>query len=589
MGVMVTGESRDKVPFQAHVELLQSYLTHRKAIVEQIEGVLNAQRMPVAYLQDRPFLSRQLDDCFLAPASPTDDQSQLLGQLERAHRASGFTPRRVEGLFNDIVNPAEIVIRGFFCWSQTRWPGRNGRIRYAQTVFNVYLLRWLILLSMRLWDAGADSATARLSQIQSVLDQLWNSTPDDLPALVRDARWLIPLAQSPTTDELSAYFDVAKHVTDSFCRADRIEIQKAAVQMIAGHLRSQIRHYCLADRVTLNEASVVRRTRTSNALDFALLIQALVPLLEAYEHAVSAGDTGARLSLAAAVCQAISPDPELFVNRVDLLGAYSMIEDLFVDAAPDRPASYTPMGQRHVELFHAYAVQIGRLAEPLHEDSRNFRPVDDVYSPYGAIYGTPTNLIEDIALKTLQLDAMTEFALEDVFADVRPGDARLGWVNGWRKLPHVDEAVQKLYEYPQQFAEDFFARVDRALEQRVSGRQVGDTYQTGHLTLAHGDESSLDSKSPITDLPVRYLRSSDAAIVAAGHAESQDESQLLRDRHEGYFVVSYPTSGGWLAIKKDMLTEVLGQGSHVNLAGLPVSGLGVCQLMCADLATPQGD
>jgi hypothetical protein len=443
---------------------------------------------------------------------------------------------------------------------------------------------------MRLWDAGARSSGERLADVQAVLDQLWQTTPGNLPALVRDARWLIPLAQSPTTDELGAYFDVAKHVAESLTESDRIEVHKAAVQMIGGHLRSQIRHYCIEDRVTLDEASVVRRTRTSNALDFALLIQGLVPLLEVYERAVRSGDSEARLSLAAAICQAMSPDPELFVNRVDLLGAYSMIEDLFVTKDSDRQPVYTPMGQRQLRLFHAYQAQMARLAKPLHEDCRNFRPVDGAYSPYGAIFGTPTNLIEDMALKTLRLDAMTQFSLEDVFADVSPGDERLAWVNGWRNLPHVDEAVQKLYEYPEQFAADFFARVDRALEMRVSDHDADAAFRTGRLVASRSDDLDIDSPaSPIIDLPVRYIRSSDRAIVAAGSAELLEEAQLLRDRSEGYFVVSYATSGGWLAIKKDMLTEVLGTGRDVRLVGLPVAVAGIIELMCPGLVKPGGN
>ena len=58
-------------------------------------------------------------------------------------------------------------------WQQTRWPGRNGRVRYSQALFNVYLIRCLELLSMRLSDAGSSSASDRLSQVQGVLDQLW--------------------------------------------------------------------------------------------------------------------------------------------------------------------------------------------------------------------------------------------------------------------------------------------------------------------------------------------------------------------------------------------------------------------------------
>ena len=51
-------------------------------------------------------------------------------------------------------------MRAFYLWQQTRWPGRNGRVRYAHTLFNLYVIRCLELLSMRLWDDGAGAAPA---------------------------------------------------------------------------------------------------------------------------------------------------------------------------------------------------------------------------------------------------------------------------------------------------------------------------------------------------------------------------------------------------------------------------------------------
>jgi hypothetical protein len=575
-----------QVPFQAHVELLRSFLARREDIVERIQGVLNAQRKPVQYLRDRSLLSRHFDDCFFTLAAITDEQSRLKGELEEAHWASGFRPRQDPGLHNDLIDPAEMAIRGFFCWQQTRWPGRNGRVRYAQTLFNCYLLRCLELLSMRLWDAGPSSAGDRLAQVQGVLDELWRSAPADQPVLVRDARWLIPLAQSPTTDELAAYFDVAKHVAESLTEEDRIEIKKASVLVIGGHLRSQIRHYCIKDGVSLNEKSVVLRTRTSNALDFALLIQGLVPLLEAYEHARDRGDGHNRRVLADAICQGISPDPELFVNRVDLLGAYSMIEHLFVTTDRDGQAVYTPMGHRHVQLLREYEARIGRSSKPLHEDCLEFRPVDGTYSPYGVIYGTPSHLTEHMALKALQRDAVAHYGLEDVFAD---GDAdKLAWVNGWRDLPHIDRDVRRLHEYPQQFAEDVFDRIEHALHRRVSDGGANDVLPTGRLFVLPEDDPQADSKASLMpDLPVRYIGSSDEQIVAAHGATPYGQTSLLHGRREGYFAVSYETSGGWVAIKKDFLTEVLGAGRDAKIVGLPPVAAGVLKAMCPGLVVPE--
>ena len=186
-----------QVPFHAHVELLELFLAHRDEIVERIQGLLNAQRKPVEYLRDGLLLSRYFQDCFFTFTGITRDQSRLRGQLEEAHWASGFRPRKTAGLHNDMVDPSEMMVRGFHLWQQTHWPGHNGRVRYAHTLFNLYLIRCLALLSMRLWDTGPDRVEDRLAQVQDLLDQLWRITPVDQPVLVRDARWLIPLAQTP--------------------------------------------------------------------------------------------------------------------------------------------------------------------------------------------------------------------------------------------------------------------------------------------------------------------------------------------------------------------------------------------------------
>src|SRR5262249_66397 len=145
--------------------------------------------------------------------------------------------------------------------------------------------------------SAPDPVEDRLSQVQGLLDQLWRITPANQPVLVRDARWLIPVALSPTTDELAGYFEVAEQIPEIPSEEDRIEIHKAGVRMAGGHLRSQLRHVSMQKGVPLDESSLVLKTRKSNALDIALLIQGLVPLLEAYEHASHSGDHQKRLEL----------------------------------------------------------------------------------------------------------------------------------------------------------------------------------------------------------------------------------------------------------------------------------------------------
>ena len=576
-------------PFQEHLALLQFFLAHRNDIVERIQGVLNAQRKPIEYLQDSSVLTRHFEDCCFIGA--TASQSRLRGQLEEAHWAAGFRPRDLPGLHNGLVDPAELMVRAFHLWQQTRWPGRGGRVRFAHTLFNLYVIRCLELLTMRLWDtprlatlardeAASNESSDRLSRVQGVLDQLRAATPADQPVFVRDARWLIPLAQSPATDELAAYFGVAEKIAGSLSEGDRIEIHKAGACMVGGHLRSQIRYHSLKKAVALDDPSLVLSTRNTNALDFSLMIQDLLPLLAAYEHAVTRQDDEQRFELADAICQGISPDPELFLNRVELLGAYSMIEHLFITTDGDGHVVYTPMGRRHVQLAQEYSERIGRVAKALYDDCARFRPVAGTYSPYGVLYGFSTDLIEHMALKTTQSDAVTHFTLEDVFSGKDANSDKLAWVNGWRKLPHLTREVATLFDYPQQFAEEIFERLTHALR-RASNRETNAGAQTGRLfVFAEGDSKA----SGIPDLPVAYIRSSDKQVVAAQQAESYDEALLLSDRREGRCLLSYRTPGGWVAISKAVLTEVLGTGHSVKIAGLPTEAAGVLNLMSPGLA-----
>jgi hypothetical protein len=599
---MVTGKTFDQVPFQENVELLRLFLTHREEIVESIEAVLNAQRKPIQYLQDQSLLSRQFEDCFFARTPVAAGQKRLRGQLEEAHWAAGFRPRQVQDLSNDLIHPAEMMIRAFYCWQQTRWPGRNGRMHYAHTLFNLYVLRWLQFLSIRLWDEGQGSFAqektgGRLAEIQGVLDELWRSSPAGQPAIVRDARWLIPLAQSLITDELAPYLEVVQQVTETLPEADALEIQKAHVRMLGGHLTSQIRYYCTRDNrkgegvpaLSLNQHSVVLRTRASNALDFALLVQCLVGLLTTYDRALQSGDERMRLDMAGAIFQGISADPELFLNRVDLLSAYSMIERVFILRDKAGHVAYSPLGRRHVRLLKEYGALMDRLsARLLRDDFPRFRPVDGGYSPYGVIFGLPSHLIEHMALKALQHDAETRFSLEDVFlddvfCDTDASAAKLAWVNGWRKLPHIDREVQRLYDYPQQFAQDVYGRIESELKRSDSSEA-----RTGRLYIVSGEDSQVDSKaSAIPELPARSFVSSDEQIVAAHKAEPYDPVQLMAGRREGHFLISYETPGGWMALKKDLLTEFLGAGLNARLVGLPPDAAQGLRLMCTDLVVPE--
>jgi hypothetical protein len=578
-----------QVPFDAHVELLHLYLAHRDAIVGKIERLLNCQGKPAQYQQDLPLLSLQFKECwecFGTLTAVTRDQARLGDLLEQAHWASGFKPRDNPG--NDIVNPVEMLVRGLHLWRQTRWPGHKGRIHYAHILFSLSLLRSLALLTLRLWDGESGNVGARLFRLQGVLDQLWRSSPEGQPRLVRDVRWLIPVAMSPTTDDLSGYLHIMERSTETFPEADRIETHKAGVQTGAGHLRSQLYHLSKQQKVSLDESNLVLLTRKSNALDIALLVQGLVPLLEAYEQCLQRGDIGdssadtQRLTLAAAICQGVSPDPELFLERLDLLASYSMIEHLCITTDGAGQAVYTATGKRHLRQLQQYAALLERVAQHLLEDCRQSRPVEGEYSPYGVLYGFASNLLELMAFKAMQRDAMTHFSMEDAFT-VGAADKR-AWVNDWRKLPHIKPDVVKQFEYPQQFAAAISARVEHALHRRIAAGETKAAAANGRLFLVASARQTVDSGlAQMPEVPLRYIVSSNPQIVARHQIDFQEQKDLLHCRLEGEFLVSCETEGGWLAISKDLLTEVLGAGQDVKIGWLPQEARDVLGLMCPSL------
>jgi hypothetical protein len=150
-----------------------------------------------------------------------------------------------------------------------------------------------------------------------------------------------------------------------------------------------------------------------------------------------------------------------------------------------------------------------------------------------------------------------------------------------------------LYDYPQQFAEDLYDRIGHELGRRDSNAGECDGSGTGRLYIVSlpdrsGDARETDSEAAaIPELPPRYFGSSDRQIVAAHKAAPCDRAQLLHERREGHFLVSYETPGGWVALRKDLLAEVLGAGRDARIVGLPLDAAQVLRFMCTDLVMPE--
>ena len=217
-------------PFSDHIALLEQFLAGRQAIVGGLERQLfSARGKAHAQNGDRESIADIFNGCFFeSPTFPTS--FRLNGQLDAAHLADGFEPARQDGYSREL-DPVELVLRACHHWDGTRWPGTNGRLAYAQSLYAVFILRQLEHLSLRIWDEGPDRPSSIVHRPSSIQrpgrgPPAARATPAR-PAergrtqeirLVRDARWLIQTAQGPLTRHVRPYFIKAGNVSASFRR-----------------------------------------------------------------------------------------------------------------------------------------------------------------------------------------------------------------------------------------------------------------------------------------------------------------------------------------------------------------------------------
>ena len=401
--------------FSEHLALVDRFLHHRFEIVERIERtLLNVRDKDTSRRRDRPFFERSFGACFFGlPALPSE-LSRLKGQLAAQHLADGFEPVATEDGFVNELDPLELILRAYEHWGRHRWPGQSGRLSYAQTLYGVFVLRQLEGLSLRIWDDG-DGADRRLAEVQGLLDRL--NGADSPTVFLRDAGWLTQTAQGPLTKHLKPYLDIAGRI-DALSDSQRLALHKAAVRLAGGHLRSQRRYRVWQTGQPPDDPQNLAFTRNSNALDSALLVRDLVPLLEAYRTACHEGPDEQRLDLADAILQGVSADPELYVTRLDLLTPYVMIEDLFV-ARADGHVRHTAMGETQLQYLSRYGALIGELAESIKRDSAAFEPTPGSYSAQGIAYGFIADVMSNIALDTLLGQPSFGLSLEDMFVEPR--------------------------------------------------------------------------------------------------------------------------------------------------------------------------
>ncbi len=141
-------------PFSGHIALLEQFLSSRQAIVDDLERHLfSARGKANAENGDRDSIADSFSGCFFESPAISPHLSRLKGQLDAAHLADGFEPPRQDGYARGL-DPVELVLRACHYWNSSRWPGRNGRLVFAQSLYAVFVLHQLELLSLRIWDAS---------------------------------------------------------------------------------------------------------------------------------------------------------------------------------------------------------------------------------------------------------------------------------------------------------------------------------------------------------------------------------------------------------------------------------------------------
>jgi hypothetical protein len=562
--------------FVDHVELLQHFLAKRREIVDEIDRrLLNLKGKATRQHASRGSWAVMLNGCFKA--------SRLSGELETARVADGFEPVPADGYARDL-DPVDLMLRAHHHWDQTRWPGRNARLIYAQSLYAAFMLRQLERLSLRIWDEGSGAAAERLQRVQHVLDLL---NAGGAPPRVRDARWLIQSAQSSLTKHVKPYFTIAERIAGSFTNRDRLEIHKAGATLAGGHLRSQLRHRSWQTGWTVDDPQLLAITRLSNSMDMALLVGDLIPLLDAYSAACDRQDNRERLALADAILQGLSADPELLLTRLDLLAPSTVIEDLFVDRSDGGHARYAPMGEAHLKRVKRYCEVIGHAAESLRQDAALLDPSEAAYSPLGIVYGFCADIVSNMVLNTLRSSSSTDLSLEDVFISGERLEEKSMQAQEWQRLPK-GEGERDPFEHSTEWAGQMFDRMLAGLRARAARRTVLNASSSPSARVyvvprGVALESPGNNALPAGIVSAQeHCLTSDSTLARATGATVLSKNRLAADRAEGRFLASANVDGDWFGVGKAVLTMCTSRGHDALIRDVPPGVVEVLRLVCPE-------
>ena len=563
-----------RFPFSDHIALLEQVLSSRQAIADGLERQLfNARGKAAALNGDRESIAESIHASFFESPTISKQPPHLNGALAAARLADGFEPARQDGYVREL-DPSELVLRACHYWDSVRWPGRNGRLVFVQSLYAIFVLRQLEQLSLRIWDNGDEHAGERLEHLQHLLDVLSAHQSAHPTTFVRDARWLIQTAQGPLTRHVRPYFTTAENVSRSFTDTYRLGIHRAGAVLAGGHLRSQLRHLSWRTRWAFDDPQLLSLTRSSNSMDMALLVRDLVSLLEAYAEACVRGDNGMRLALADSILQGLSADPELLLTRLDLLGPSIMIEDV--------------SGELDREYLSRYGELIAATVESLRHDSVALDPAAAAYSPLGIVYGFCADLFSNMVLNTLRPASSSDLSLEDLFSSRERLEEKQRLAHEWERLPKRDGEPAP-FEHSTEWASQMYARLADALDARAShpGEPNASTRSMSRLYVVPRGVP-IDSV-PHGVLPTgiasaqEHCLTSDVTRARTTGATALSADRLVADRAEGRLLACVQSEGAWFGVSKVPLTLFMGQGKDALITDVPTGVIDVLRKVCPEM------
>ena len=353
------------------------------AMCDRLAGVLSSscrQEIVDAAFRDGDFGAAlvRLRSAMCAHAFRTDGGSLDLGEdvarLDAATRRDGFHVflEWHEVAYRFIEEDIPVVLLDYV----SSLGDFEGAERHVLTVLlDYYFLYVLALCATRVWDAGDPAAD--LDRVTELLRALQKG-PGSGRRFVDDAETLLWIAISTYEPDDLAYRRLLDRVL-ALAPARRLRVARVGAPLLGCHLRWGFPQLYERD---------LWRMRADNFIDYPWLLASITELSGEYARVVESGGPEAeRRSVAGALLNGLTPDPEAFVG--------------------EPPASLAPYRTEHDRtraLLHRHrAALLGDFA--------GHAPEEGVYSPLGFHFNFPHNAVFAMALLAALGDDMPNASL----------------------------------------------------------------------------------------------------------------------------------------------------------------------------------